>query len=404
MREKSGLYIMTLVSLMMVSTSCNQIGLGGITATKNFFKAPYDAVKNHISNSQYEEIAARSESQKISEVNSEMPSTEKLCSDHSKSSIPMKTGDYEALMKSTRKKVCSCRAWGTCTKDICNCGILCPNNFSIFKRPPFQKSITDLTKPENSLSFRNKGAMQLSSIKGTQGYCWGHASVTTKFNRLADFDPSNNSMKKMLHNPKGSIERDKSLKYFEGLIDDIIGNKTQTIPGYKNLKEFSSSDPDIESYIADKVARSWADRAMSLQGLSTTLGTSKMDRTDSQKFMSKVIRKINNNQQPQIVFTDEGKAGETHAVLVSNYIKSGNKTILCIRDNNLTPESNARCENKMYIDNDGSMYYSSPYYKGKNRWDSLGKVTVAMNDNTDALEQFNSLRAKCTKDKGCPNR
>jgi len=394
MKKRTAISVITLLMMITMSASCNQVGLGAITATKNFFMAPYKAVKDHISSSKYEEIAARSHSNKSSQVNYGIVTADSTCPQKVGSIIPMETDDYEALMRSTREKICSCRAWGSCTKKLCKCAILCPNNFSIFRRPPFKNSISDLTVPENSLSFRNRGSMNLSSIKGTQGYCWGHASVTTKFNRLASFNPKNKEMRNMLENPQTIQQRDSALEYYKGLIDQIIENKTQSIPGFKNLQDFSSSDPDIQSYIADQVAHSWADRAMSFQGLATTLSSSKMKRSSSKNFINQVVNKIDNNQQPQIVFTKEGHRGMTHTVLVSDYIKREGETILCIRDNNLSPRSNSRCANKMYMSKDGSMYYSA--------WGSLGKATVADNDNTDALEQFESLKAKCSKDKGCP--
>jgi hypothetical protein len=113
-----------------------------------------------------------------------------------------------------------------------------------------------------------------------------------------------------------------------------------------------------------------------------------MKKEDSAKFIEDVVKKIDNHQQPQIVFTQEGAKFMTHAVLVSHYIKnSKGETVLCLRDNHDSPTTNYKCNNKMYIASDGSIRYNS--------WGDIGKVVVAHNENPDTVIQQKSLVEKC---------
>lgn len=385
------LLIFIYLSLSLTLVSCNQNGLGALTATKNLITAPVRGISGMISDYQYGNIVDRTERDR-NEGELQLGLNPGRCDIWLGETSPMNTDDYEGLMEATRDTACSCRAWGTCKKNVCSCSKLCPDNFDIFRKPPMKDSIADLSKKENSLDFRNSGAMTLSDIKGTQGYCWGHASVTTKFNRLAFFQPSSTEMRDKLNSAPNSAERKEAISYYKKVIDDVIDNKATNIKGFANLNDLSGH-PDFQSYIANKVAHSWADRAMTFSGIGVALGSSKMSKTSSEKFIQDVIKKIENNHQPQIVFTKEGAVGMTHAVLVSHYIKEGNRTILCIRDNNYSPYGNYTCRNKMYVDRDGGITYSA--------WGDLGKVTVAHNDNSDALEQFSSLKKHCGKLKGC---
>jgi hypothetical protein len=103
---------------------------------------------------------------------------------------------------SLQEKVCTCKAWGECPPmETCPCEKLCPMDFSLFDRED-NKSL-DLS-PQNALPFRNSsvakvsGKQVFSKYPMTQGYCWGHANVSSKFNRLASF-----RLKNKLKNDKG---------------------------------------------------------------------------------------------------------------------------------------------------------------------------------------------------------
>lgn len=376
------LVIKLIILLSVISlTSCDQNMLGAGYAVKNLVQTPFKAVGNYLSDKAYEKVAEESKTKKPILTD---------CWVKRKSVLPGME-QLENLSDAVRGNVCSCVPWGSCTTDECPCSRMCPEGFNIFKRPGLD-STAELTTKENSLAFSNGGGG--GDIEATQGFCWGHASVTSQFNRLAFF----NEGEKPKYNLKASSseEQKKALEYYKGLIDDVVDNKPTKIPGVKNLYELSST-PGLQSYIADKVAHSWANRAMSTSGLGIAVKSGAMDKGDSNEFFKKVTEKIDQNQQPQIVFTKKGSPMYTHAVLVSHYTKDkfGNTT-LCIRDNNRSRsylENSANCADKMTIKSDGSIRYSA--------WGNLGGVEVAFNDNPDALTQLNNLKEHCDEEKGC---
>ena len=372
-----------LLSILSI-TSCDQNMIGAGYAIKSLVTSPFKAVGNGLSESAYKDIQKKSSDKSTSSLPTE-------CWVTSKTVLPGMES-IEQLANAVRKNVCSCVPWGSCTTEECPCSRMCPEGFDIFKRPG-QKSTADYSTRDNSLSFVNGGGG--GDIEATQGFCWGHASVTSKFNRLGFFNKSEKP-KYSLHT-KDKEEQVKALKYYKGLIDDVVDNKPTSIPGISNLGELSSI-PGLESYIADKVAHEWAERAMSPSGLSIALRSGGMKKSQSTEFFKTMRDKIDQNQQPQIVFTKKGSAMMTHAVLVSHYIKERDgSTTLCIRDNNRSRGSihwvKEDCVDKMRINDDGSINYS--------QWGDLGGTEIAYNENPDALRQVKNLKEHCDKEKGC---
>ncbi|CAN0283456.1 unnamed protein product, partial [Chrysoparadoxa australica] len=196
--------------------------------------------------------------------------------------------------------MCKCVAWGNCSKDICGCQYLCPNNFDIFRRKPMQGHTQSLSTKENSLAFRNEASAFADTNEMTNGYCWGHASMTSKFNRLADWDLQNTGMLRALRS-SNRRSRAIAISFYRDLIKDISNNKVRTIPGFRNLFEFSSN-PTIQRLIASQVADEWGENAMTWSGLFTSLGSGKMSASRSNTVLSRILGKIAINQQPQIVF------------------------------------------------------------------------------------------------------
>ncbi|MCK5883833.1 MAG: hypothetical protein KAG61_09105 [Bacteriovoracaceae bacterium] len=386
-------FIILIALLLLTVTSCNQNSLGALTAAKNLISAPVRQISSAISNYEYKKIEDKTEAlRKEGKLEEHRPSISCTVEDPTK---PIKLSFLDKLMQKTRNGVCSCIPWGDCNKDLCDCSILCPNNFDIFRKPPIDESISDLTRPENSLLFRNMSSLRIASIKGTQGYCWGHASITSKFNRVGFFKPDSTEKREDLNASPKSEKYKNAIKFYKGIIDDISNNKVREIPGFKYLQELSAH-PDLQSYIADKVAKTWADKAMTFSGMKVALGSTKMHLVDSQKLMDEVIKKIDNHQQPQIVFTYQGKKFQTHAVLVSHYVVEGGKTYLCIRDNESSPSFNHKCSLRMFIDRTGSIAYAQA--------GTVGTVAVAHNENSDSIAQFKALKEHCDEKKSCKNK
>ncbi|WP_372654138.1 hypothetical protein [Halobacteriovorax sp.] len=380
--RKASIVNVLFLALLLFMSGCDQNMLGAGYAIKNVVAKPFQAIGSYFTDNAYEDIEQKSTSK------NSIPTE---CWVKRKSVLPGMEG-IQNITDVIRENVCSCVPWGSCTVDECPCSRMCPDGFDIFKRPG-QKTMSEFTTLENSLSFSNGGGG--GEIESTQGFCWGHASVTSQFNRLAFFDKS--AKPEYSLNSKDKSEQKKAFEYYKDLIDNVIDNKPTKIPGIKNLNELSGI-PGIESYMADKVAHSWGKRAMSTQGLSVGLSSSAMKRSESEEFFKSIKEKIDNNQQPQIVFTKRNKRMITHAVLVSDYTvdRNGN-TVLCIRDNNISRRrvnlAGQSCSDKMTIGADGGISYSL--------WGDIGGAELAFNDNSDALEQMRNLKEHCDSEKGC---
>lgn len=368
------------------SLNADQNSYGALKAVRNLLRP---SSWYTFGSSEYDQIAARTKKDRNRNRTIQPPLQ---CSPSNSATHPMNTMALTSLMRATRNSACSCKPWGSCTTDVCSCNQLCPNNFNIFKKAPYQNSTKDLTAPENSLAFRNSGAMKYSPVKGTQGYCWGHASVTSKFNRLGFFNENDKAQYNRLKGAPNTRARASAISYYKRIIDDIMDNKVRTIPGFKNLKELSAH-PDFQSYMAMKTTEAWGKNAMSAKGLTTAMGSTPMEKEDSIKFVDQIVDKLNNHQQPQIVFTKAGSRFETHTILISHYEKKNGATYLCARDNNYYPNNNKSCQYKIYRNTKGSITYSA--------WGELGSVTLAHNDHSDGIEQYKALLAHCKKSKGC---
>jgi hypothetical protein len=299
-----------------------------------------------------------------------------------------KITDLINVSDKARDKECSCVAWGSCLADMCPCDKLCPKGFGIFRHP---EGITpkNLSTESNGLAFRNTEGG--SKHKGDMGYCWGHARLTSQFNRLAFFDGSKKAPYD-LHSEDLQEQRN-AIKYYKGLIDKISKNKSVDIPGFPDLQSLSS-EPSLQSYIADKVAEGWADQAMSWQGLGVSLGAKSKSDSKYQEILEATKERLDMNMQPTLVFTFKGQPFFTHASLVSHYEKLDDGSIkLCMRDNNF-PESNAaKCEDYITLNKEGGLHHS---YYGE-----LGSIKVAHNENKDAVIQAKALRKKCQDEKKC---
>lgn len=368
--------------------SCNQNMLGAGLAVKNFFTTPLSKVKNSITKSAYEE-----EKEKTEKANKNKDGKEiRYCVDDKGRSISSETrSDFEEILKHTTELVCECDSWGSCSKDLCSCENLCPDNFNIFKRPPYEDT-EEMTTPQHSLAFRNLDTP--STIDSTQGYCWGHARVNSQFNRLAFFEPGK-SAPHDLASPNEEEQR-KAIEYYKELIDKVTSNKAVTIPGFQSLNEFSDH-PALQSYLGDKVAKTWASHAMSWQGLSVGLSTEKKSKSYYQNTLSEIKEKMELGVQPTILYTVQGEKFATHALLASHLAKDDNgKEKLCLRDSNKNEALNGGCLNYLTLNDKGELTYTRSTYT-----EVLGDIQMAHNEESDMVAQAQALKERCRKDKDC---
>ncbi|MCP4911911.1 MAG: hypothetical protein GY909_02240 [Oligoflexia bacterium] len=365
--------------LLMVLVACNQNMLGVGHGVKNFLSLPIDGISNAVDSitgntySSYRDETL--EYMNAEEINDE---TINRCIQERSQSV---LGPLSEAMGDVRDQVCTCELWGTCKKGLCDCETLCPNNLLIFRRPDM--TVEDTAKVENSLPFRNDPEdFRESNHQMTEGYCWGHASVTSKFNRLAFFEKDS-----PVPHEEGSEEwKD----YYEDIIDNVIDNDVQKIPGFANLNEFASH-PDIKEMFLNKIPHEWATRAMSVSGLAIALQSGKMTPTEYQSFIDQVDERISMGQSPQVVFTKRDERFVTHALLVHEVKVINGKKVLCMRDNNYDPEINVNCRARMYLDR-GELVYNGR---------KVGGIEVASNENGDTVSQLHSLVEHCKNERDC---
>lgn len=291
----------------------------------------------------------------------------------------------------SRDQQCQCVAWGSCEKTMCSCEILCPKGFSILSRPE-ARTTKELSREENSLAFRNAIAGEISNIKGNNGYCWGHARVTSQFNRLGFFKGNQRPPHNLQSEDPAEYRR--ALDFYKKIIDNIVDNKPVDIPGFRNLNEMSS-EPELQQYLADKVAKSWARHAMSWQGLSSVLNIrGRSERSFQQNFES-ISQRIENNMQPTVVISYKN-GGAPHALLVSHVERSeSGRTSLCMRDSNQPENIVADCKLKLLYLGD------QLFYEENGEINELKTLRIAHNENGDSVQQALRLRSKCADEKGC---
>jgi hypothetical protein len=338
--------------------------------------------------------------------------------------------DISRLSNKVRDLACSCSSWGTCSQDVCSCDILCPSGMDIFDR----RVVRQDNISENSLAFTNNGAgvgtyghepytpmapapiliktkeeeerlkkrieesnnkpkeiMKKEKVKislkpkdlfGYQGFCWGHANLTQKFNRLAFFQKS--SPKKFQDDPA------QRSKHYREVINKIANNEPVEIEGYAGLNEFSA-DPEIQEYMVKKVGDLWKKNAASFQALKSVF--SSKTPMSPQETIKDLETRIQNHQQPQLLFNIEGMGA--HVVLVNNIStnEAGSK-IICVRDNNYLPAEGS-CSSGIVLTQQGA-YYNTP--NGQMR---VKTFQVAHNENSEVVEQQKNLTEKCSKEKNC---
>ncbi len=288
-------------------------------------------------------------------------------------------------MSDIKDQLCSCQAWGTCDNLSCSCDSLCPNNFEILNRTG--NALNDDT--ENSLSITNNDIEFYHEYTDYSGFCWGHAIVTQRFNRLAKFEPN-------LPLPFASEEYDSDrINEYRKIIEKINNNEPVDIPGFKNLYEFSS-DPEVKALLRESVKDNWAANAMSAQGLSIVASGTPQGGDYYTNLFNDLEFRLKHNQTPLIIFNDKNQSTYAHAVLVSGQgTDSDGNRFLCIRDNNYMPDSNTFCKSKMILSVNGIITYD--------RWSrrEIGQVKLSYNENSNTVEQVKNLRTKCLGDKNC---
>lgn len=288
-------------------------------------------------------------------------------------------------MSNLKDMLCSCRPWGSCDKLSCTCDSLCPKNFEILNRSG--NAVNNAL--ENSLCISNGDIEFYKEYSDYSGFCWGHAIVTQRFNRLAKFEPN---LPLKFNSEEFDSDR---INEYKNIIEKINNNEPVDIPGFKNLYEFSS-DPEVKAIFRESLKDNWAANAMSAQGLAMVASGSPQNGDSNNKLFDDLTFRLKHNQSPLIIFNDKNQSTHVHAVLVSGQGTNAlGQRYLCINDNNFWPEMNTDCKNKMILAEDGTLKYE--------KWPRLeiGQVKLSFNENSNTIEQVNNLQAKCLVDKNC---
>jgi hypothetical protein len=253
---------------------------------------------------------------------------------------------------------------------------------------------------ENSLTFRNHPTVEeeergkLYSVSNPFGYCWGHAMVTSKMNRIGIFRPN-------LSAPHKHHSR-KWRKFYKKIIRNItIKNKARIIPGFKNLADISS-DKYIRRYLALAVQKSWARIAITLKGISAGL---KKDNTldEKKELVSGITKRVLRTQFPQVImhYLDENFT-QTHIVVLYKDLGEIEPGIhrYCARDNNSEYQPNSICKNYLTINlNDDSpiLYMQKKYYDLEGIESQMG-IKIAHNEDMETALQVKSLSKLCKEE------
>ncbi len=430
-------YFFLLLTLILIScqtwVATKNMATNIITAPISWVKSGYNAITGNTYKSYVKETDEKSEGS--SEI--------KL-----KSDCLYKVGDkvltedaFNGLsddLKKVAEVVCSCKAWGDCPAgEACSCDTLCPDDLSIFDHPD-NKSFD--SSDDNCLAFRNNPYEDAYSDNPmTAGYCWGHASMTSKFNRLGFFRPN---QEVPCVSDKTCEEGDERwLSYYEKIIYDIKHNIPREIPAFPNLKDFSSSYPSLELALGNAVANEWGEKSMTRQGVGQVLRGGK---PMSSKKVDKLFERVQTNERfklnTQLLFSPKNKGMSAHVVLATKaYIENGIR-IICIRDSNTSASMSVdrhdgKCapNNQMRIGTDDVVTYPpaiamSREHKdvskeefdklrseGKNGYRTsegykietdpgspeVGQVKVAHNDANDSVKQLHTLRYFCREKRKC---
>lgn len=154
--------------------------------------------------------------------------------------------------KETREKEggpnCKCEPMGeSCAPKSCNCSEICPATSEILKsresriRPTAENSIF-----YNNSSSHNDTAYETYPMNG--GYCSGHVRQRQKFTYLADFQPD------LRTTPKMKVGDETYKKYTKAEIDNLFLGKKTVFHGVKDFKELAEKDPEMGTYLKEKLS------------------------------------------------------------------------------------------------------------------------------------------------------
>ena len=237
---------------------------------------------------------------------------------------------------------------------------------------------------KNLLSFLNERKDFADHIQRTVGYCWGHSSVSRNFNYLAYFEPA---------------LRLEDESFYKKKIKSIMRGNAEVIPGFSNLREFSS-DEVIKKLLKDEVVWKWADKALRLRSIGASLKGFKglMKKKELLSFLSEVKEKLSVNHTPKIFFSNLKKPGFIHVVNVYNVIEEKDMVKLCILDNHQYEDQQRNCGVFVSIKLDGSENFYDGWDKSKRQLEGfVGQFGFTPEDDVEILKFQKENTKMCLK-------
>lgn len=232
------------------------------------------------------------------------------------------------------------------------CSQVCPSDFSIFK-DAYQKMQPDTG--EHLLDFLNEKKKFRRHHQRTLGYCWGHTTLTRKFNYLAYFD-EDNKQEEFIPSKKNMR---KWRRFYKKKIKRIMRGKATYISGFKNLREFTA-DPDILKMTKLKTVRSWWSHAVRMSAVPVFLTNFKrpMNIDEISTLIKDIEFKLSNYITPKIYMANMKKPMFMHIISVYNVIHDEDgSTRICILDNHQYEDELRGCQTYLRAYPDGRLYY-----------------------------------------------
>ena len=223
-----------------------------------------------------------------------------------------------------------------------SCELACPESFEILGSG-FTRMQPD--SPDHLLDFLNERVDFDGHHQRTLGYCWGHTSVTRNFNFLAYFDKENSAGIKIPTRQK------KLRRFYKQIIKKIMKGKAQIIPGYSNLREFSSH-PMIKNLLKTAVVKSWADQAVQSSSIPVFFNNFKrpMNYPKIYQRVGEIQDLLSLNITPKIHMSNQANPLFMHIISVYRVNKLDNGDIkLCILDNHQYEEGLKGCQTYLRV-------------------------------------------------------
>lgn len=171
--------------------------------------------------------------------------------------------------------------------------------------------------PENQLMvFNNHESMDTVCPK-TIGFCWGHASIKFHLSRLAFYDPGLKFEKVPAGLETGS---DAWIKFYMDKVRKIADGEPQIIPGFANLRDFSSH-PKLIEWFKRAAAEDWGAHVAKPRNVGMFVSQRDYTTKEALQFIDDVKERLAQGYNPKIIFDEndnkavKGEEKSLHVVL-----------------------------------------------------------------------------------------